>query len=187
MNETLITQARQGDEEALLELFRRYRPIVHSVRARFFLQDFDEQDWFQEGLITFNHCLHEYKGDKETTLGGFFKRSFENAIVSLVRKNCASKRKSVEGLVSYNQMFFSDGVKECIDRRSYTDDPLEQVIVQETLEESETLLSELEKEAFCGFFYGEITAPSSQKSEVLRSAYDRSKRKITQQLILCKR
>lgn len=184
MSETLITQARNGDEEALLKLFYRYRPIVHSIRARFFLRDFDEQDWFQEGLITFNHCLHEYKGEKETTLGGFFKRSFENVIVSLVRKNCAYKRKSTEGMVSYNQKMFTEGSKERIDQRSYTDDPLEQLIVQETLEESEMLLSELEKKAFCSFFYGDITAPSSQKSNALRSAYDRSKRKITQQLVL---
>ncbi|AYW46302.1 sigma-70 family RNA polymerase sigma factor [Tetragenococcus koreensis] len=184
MDETLIVKARRGNEEALLELFDRYRPVIRSIRARYFLRDFDEQDWFQEALIIFNRCLYEYKGEQETTLGGFFKRSFENEIVSLVRKNCAYKRKSSEGLVSYNQNFFVDNLKERIIQRSYTDDPLEQLIVQETLEESESLLTELESEAFCGFFYGNVTSPSPHKSDVLRSAYDRSKRKITQQLAL---
>ncbi|MDN6639340.1 MAG: sigma-70 family RNA polymerase sigma factor [Tetragenococcus sp.] len=185
MDETLIVQAQQGSEEALLELFSYYIPLIHSISAKYFLRDFDEQDWIQEGLIMFNRCLHEYKGEQDTTLGIFFKRSFENEIVSLVRKKCAYKRKTAESVVSYNQTSLVEGSKEWIGQRSYTDDPLEQLIVQETLEESsETLLTELESQAFCGFFYGNMTPSSSQKYDMFRSAYDRSKRKITQRLIL---
>lgn len=184
MGKNLIVQAKQGDEEALLELYHRYQPIVHSVKAKFFLHDFDEQDWFQEGLITFNHCLHEYKSETEITLGGFFKRSFENEIVSLVRKKCAYKRKNAEGNVSFDQKLFQKGGIKYIEHRLYTDDPLEQILVQETLEENTSLLTDLERRAFCGFFYGDAPTPSEQKSAALRSAYDRSRRKIMQKLVL---
>ncbi|MDN6186613.1 MAG: sigma-70 family RNA polymerase sigma factor [Tetragenococcus halophilus] len=187
MGKNLIVQARQGDEEALLELYYRYQPVVHSVRAKFFLHDFDEQDWFQEGLITFNHCLHAYKGDTEITLGGLFKRSFENVIVSLVRKKCAYKRKNAEGNVSFDQKIFQKGGIKHIEHRSYTDDPLEQLLVQETLEENTSLLTNLERRAFCGFFYGDAPTPSKQKNAALRNAYDRSRRKITQKLVLYKK
>ena len=53
MQTTLILAAKQGDEEALEVLYRQYRPLVYSLRKKYFLRELDEQDWFQEGFIIF--------------------------------------------------------------------------------------------------------------------------------------
>ena len=57
MQTTLILAAKQGDEEALEVLYRQYRPLVYSLRKKYFLRELDEQDWFQEGFIIFYDCI----------------------------------------------------------------------------------------------------------------------------------
>lgn len=61
-----------------------------------------------------------------------------------------------------------------------TDNPLDYIVIQETLAECQDLLSALEKEAFAVYVLGNQVSIYSERT--LRSAYDRSKRKITQQL-----
>jgi RNA polymerase sporulation-specific sigma factor len=175
----LIRQAKKGDDEALRELFSHYRPLVYSIRNKYFLRDFDDQDWLQEGLITFHDCLQSFEPGFGTTLGAFFKRAFENRIRSFVRKECAYKRKSNQQTVSYEQKFLQEG-NELAPDYSMSVNPLDHILVQETLEECQDLLSELEKEAFAVYVLGNHASITSERA--LRSAYDRSKRKITQHL-----
>ena len=37
----LVEQARHGNEEALLELIRRYEPLVLSIQNRYYLQELE--------------------------------------------------------------------------------------------------------------------------------------------------
>ncbi|OJG91137.1 hypothetical protein RV16_GL000123 [Enterococcus saccharolyticus] len=175
----LIRQAKNGDDDALRELFSHYRPLIYSIRNKYFLRDFDDQDWLQEGLITFHDCLQSFEPGFGTTLGAFFKRAFENRIRSFVRKECAYKRKSNQQTVSYEQKFLQEG-SEGIAEYTMTDNPLDHIVIQETLAECQDLLSALEKEAFAVYVLGNQVSNYSERT--LRSAYDRSKRKITQQL-----
>lgn len=171
--------SKKGDDEALRELFSHYRPLVYSIRNKYFLRDFDDQDWLQEGLITFHDCLQSFEPGFGTTLGAFFKRAFENRIRSFVRKECAYKRKSNQQTVSYEQKFLQEG-NELAPDYNMSADPLDHILVQETLEECQDLLSTLEKEAFAVYVLGNQASITSERA--LRSAYDRSKRKITQHL-----
>ena len=179
MQTELFLQARQGDSEALQHLFYQYRPLIYSIKSKYFLRDFDEQDWLQEGLIMFHECLQRFEEEFGTTLGALFKKSFENRIRSFVRKECAYKRKSNQQTVSYEQKFLQEG-SEGIAEYTMTDNPLDHIVIQETLAECQDLLSALEKEAFAVYVLGNQVSIYSERT--LRSAYDRSKRKITQQL-----
>ena len=83
MQTELFLQARQGDSEALQHLFYQYRPLIYSIKSKYFLRDFDEQDWLQEGLIMFHECLQRFEEEFGTTLGALFKKSFENKAILL--------------------------------------------------------------------------------------------------------
>ena len=86
MQTTLILEAKSGNEESLMILYRQYHPLVYSLRRKYFLRDLDEQDWLQEGLIIFYGCIEAYEVQYGVSLGALFKRSFENRIRSLIRK-----------------------------------------------------------------------------------------------------
>ena len=181
METALLARAKQGDDEALRQLFQRYRPLVYSIRNKYFLRDFDDQDWLQEGMITFHDCLQIFELGFGTTLGALFKRSFENRIRSLVRKECAYKRKTNQQTVSFEQTLMQEG-PEFLSETTMGRNPLEQLLVQETFEECQHLLSPLEKEAFVAYSLGTpLSVASSERT--MQSAYDRSRRKIRNHLL----
>ena len=60
---------------------------------KYYLKDYDLDDWMQEGRIVFNKCLQAYDENRGTTLGVLFKRSFENRVCSLLRLQQAQKEK----------------------------------------------------------------------------------------------
>lgn len=177
MQTTLILAAKNGDEQALEELYRQYRPLVYSLRKKYFLRDLDEQDWFQEGFIIFYDCIKAFEVDYGTSLGVLFKRSFENRIRSLIRREFAYKRKTNIGAVSFEQTI-ADGFEDLCEYTSHTEDPLQQLLLQEVFEESQQLLSSLEMKAlYQSVLSNEEDAFASNAS--LASAYNRSRRKIT--------
>lgn len=177
MQTTLILAAKQGDEEALEALYRQYRPLVYSLRKKYFLRELDEQDWFQEGFIIFYDCIQAFEPDYETSLGVLFKRSFENRIRSLIRREFAYKRKTNIGAVSFEQTI-ADGFEDLCEYTSHTDDALQQLLLQEVFAESQQLLSPLEMKALYQSI--SLTENDALKADAsLMSAYNRSRRKIT--------
>ena len=177
MQTTLILAAKQGDEDALEALYRQYRPLVYSLRKKYFLRELDEQDWFQEGFIIFYDCIQAFESDYGTSLGVLFKRSFENRIRSLIRREFAYKRKTNIGAVSFEQTI-ADGFEDLCEYTSHTDDALQQLLLQEVFAESQQLLSPLEMKAlYQSVSFTENDALKADAS--LMSAYNRSRRKIT--------
>lgn len=177
MQLTLILAAKDGDEVALEELYRQYRPLVYSLRKKYFLRDLDEQDWFQEGFIIFYDCIKAYQENYGVSLGALFKRSFENRIRSLIRREFAYKRKSNLGAVSFEQTV-AEGLEDLCRYTSHTEDPLQQVLLHEAFLEGQRHLSPLEMKAL----YMGVSQEDSdclEGNESLVSAYNRSRRKMT--------
>jgi RNA polymerase sporulation-specific sigma factor len=82
------------DSEEFEALFFKYRPVVEIMYKKYYLKDYDLDDWMQEGRIVFDKCLKAFDASRGTTLGVLFKRSFENRICSLLRLQRAQKRKA---------------------------------------------------------------------------------------------
>lgn len=162
---TLLEDARAGDEEAFMELFLQYRPIVFKLQGIYFVKDFDCDDWLQEGLIAFSESLTHYDEKIGVTLGAYFKRNFDNCIKSHLRKQAAYKRKSQTDAVPFET--------------SLAD---EQLIVAEALEDLRDQLSPLEELAFTAYIVGHdfetIAAYANQSPKKVKLAYERARRKI---------
>ncbi|MHC5269321.1 sigma-70 family RNA polymerase sigma factor [Enterococcus sp. LJL98] len=174
---TLILAAKKGDECALEQLYRQYRPLIYSLRKKYFLRDLDEQDWFQEGFIIFYDCIQAYEINYGVSLGALFKRSFENRIRSLIRREFAYKRKSNVGAVSFEQTI-AEGLEDLCRYTSHTEDPLQQLLLEETLLESQSQLSPLEMKAlYLGVL--KIEGAVFEEDPSMVSAYNRSRRKMT--------
>lgn len=173
MQKKLILTAKQGDEQALEELYHQYRPLVYALRKKYYLRDLDEQDWLQEGFIVFYDCLCAFESSHGASLGSFFKRAFENRVRSLIRREFAYKRQSNIGAVSFEQTI-TDGFEDLCEYTNDFQDPLQQILVQEAFEESKASLSSLELEALslC------LEKPTETLDPSLFSAYNRSRRKI---------
>lgn len=178
---SLLEEARAGGEEAFRKLFIQYRPIVYKLQGRYFLRDFDGDDWLQEGLIVFSESLSKYDGTLGVTFGAYFKRNFENCIKSHLRKQAAYKRKSMTDSVPFE----SSLAEECgelqfgLGQQEPAAD--EQLIVAEAVAELPDQLSDFEAQVFAahvlGWEYDEIAESVDQTSTKVKLAYERARRK----------
>ena len=179
MESDIFLAAKQGDSEALSQLFYRYRPIIFHARNKYFLRELDYQDWMQEGWIVLYQCIQNFEPGFGTTFGTFFKRAFENRITSLLRKEQAYKRKTNIYKVSLEQSVLqeeSEGFAV-----NYLNTPLDKVVVRETLAECTNLLTPLEKEALAMYGLGEMDENKVSERRY-KNAYIRSKKKVRQHL-----
>ena len=43
----LIMRVKQKDNDALQQLFVRYKPVVNKIKAQYYVRNYDYQDWDQ--------------------------------------------------------------------------------------------------------------------------------------------
>lgn len=179
---TLLEDARAGDEEAFMELFLQYRPIVFKLQGIYFVKDFDCDDWLQEGLIAFSESLTHYDEKIGVTLGAYFKRNFDNCIKSHLRKQAAYKRKSQTDAVPFETSLADGGCDVQFGLAQQVPAADEQLIVAEALEDLGDQLSPLEELAFTAYIVGHdfetIAAYANQSPKKVKLAYERARRKI---------
>ncbi|OJG67658.1 sigma-70 family RNA polymerase sigma factor [Enterococcus moraviensis] len=172
----------KGDALAFDQLYRKYHPVVHKFRKKYYLKDFDREDWLQEGRIVFHKSLEKYQEVHNVSIGKFFKSNFENHIRSLIRKQCALKRTIDIQSVSLDQKIENQG-ESFFDYIGIEDsDVLEQMIIREKLEQLPTVLSPFERTTFEEYMNGkeleEIARDTDNHEPTVRSAYDRAKKKV---------
>lgn len=179
----IVRSARQGNEAAFMTLFREYRPLVYSLQKKYYLRDYDEDDWMQEAMIIFYQSLKSFDETKGTTIGALFKRAFENRIRSLIRKQCAYKRKAYLNAVSLEEKVEQEGPDFLADHRQQTEHSFQMIVLQEVFADYEQHFSKLEGKVLKSYLQGkELTQIAEEQSidyRKIRSAYDRAKRKIT--------
>ena len=77
-----IQQALAGDQEQFQALYGQYQPVIYKCMKKYYLKDYDTEDWLQEGRIVFFRTLERFDSEKQASLGKFFKRNFENHVAA---------------------------------------------------------------------------------------------------------
>lgn len=172
----------KGDTVAFDQLYRKYYPIVYKFQKKYYLRDFDRDDWLQEGRIIFHRSLEKYEEEHNVSIGQFFKSNFENHIRSLLRKQCAFKRTIDVQSISLDQKIENQGESFFDYIETEESDVLEQMIIREKLEQLPTVLSTFERLTFqeymSGKELGQIAKDTDSREITVRSAYDRAKKKL---------
>ncbi|MDH6364018.1 RNA polymerase sporulation-specific sigma factor [Enterococcus sp. PF1-24] len=173
-------------QEEFLQLFNRYKPIVFKLQKKYRLNNFDNDDWLQEGQIVFYKILTCYDVEKGATLGHFFKLAFVNHINSLLRKQTALKRKadvlscSLEKLAPVDEANYRKGM-------NYQPHILENMILKENFQKYQTLFSEREGAVMSCYLLQMDLAEIAQLLHIsenqVRNALDRGKKKLTDHLV----
>ncbi|GCF94199.1 DNA-directed RNA polymerase sigma factor 30 [Enterococcus florum] len=178
----LVSKVKTGDEEALRELFDQYVPVVFNLKAKFFVQDYDLDDWLQEGLCALYDAARTYRSDQNTTFGLYFKKIFENRVRSLLRKQEAKKRKAQRNPLSIEK----EGIDYLAEQMIYNSQIEEQLIINEILQETDFQLSSLEAEVLKKYLQGTDIAAIAQERQMelrtIKNALLRAKRKIKKEL-----
>ena len=86
---SLILKVRDGDQEAFLSLFNKYKPLIDSLVSRFVCDDVIkpfEEDLLQEASVVFYNSILTYDESQSDVEFGLYARvCISNALVSQIR------------------------------------------------------------------------------------------------------
>lgn len=108
--QNLLTKILEGNEQALLELFEMYRPLVENSKKLFWVRDYDAQDWDQEALIICHEAVKTYDRNKGK-FGVFYKKLLHNRAITLLRYSRAKRRVGNEMTISLEYVQEYENIK----------------------------------------------------------------------------
>lgn len=183
-DENLAALAQQGDSDAELELFNKYRSLINKFSRGYFLIGGDVEDLIQEGMIGLFKAIKNFSPEKDASFFTFAALCIRRQIQSAVR-NASTKKNSVlssavpimdEDNDDFGVFTISDGLS-----------PDKLLIASETQNqissELQKLLSPLEfdvlKHYLAGLSYGEIADKTQQSKKSIDNALSRIKKKLS--------
>ena len=95
----LIRQIKNGEDEALLDLCFRYKPLINKVKGMYHVRYYDNQDWEQDAMIICHASAKSFDLNKGK-FGSYFKTRLINHARSLVRYDNAYRRQALKQSVS---------------------------------------------------------------------------------------
>ncbi len=187
----LIALAKQGDDQAVEQLVRRYHGFVRLKASSYFLAGGDSDDLIQEGLVGLYKAIRDYRTDRESSFRNFAELCITRQIITAVKTATRNKHTPLNQYVSFSSSpSGSQGEGEpTLDEfipGPAVDDPASRVISSEELRALvdclSAELSELEAEVLALYLdgrpYEEIAERTGRDTKTVDNALQRVKRKV---------
>ena len=189
----LVMRARNGDDQALDALIRRYTGFVRLKASSYFLAGGDSEDLIQEGLIGLYKAVRDFRHDKETSFRSFAELCVTRQIITAIKTATRFKHSPLNTYISFSntpagQDSDSDVTLGDALPGPTVDDPSICVISTEELQSLVfslgTGLSKLEADALKlyleGSSYEEMAEELGCDTKTIDNALQRVKRKVLQ-------
>lgn len=102
-DEVLIALYQEGDEQAIDELFERYKNLVRKKAKAMYLAGGDNDDLIQEGMIGLYKAVRDYNAQKEATFSTFANMCINRQLMTAVTASNRQKNAPLNGYVSFEQ------------------------------------------------------------------------------------
>src|SRR5512134_1777259 len=98
----LVLKARNGSQEALDALMRRYTGFVRLKASSYFLAGGESDDLVQEGLIGLYKAVRDFRPDKETSFRSFAELCVTRQIITAIKTATRYKHAPLNTYVSFS-------------------------------------------------------------------------------------
>jgi RNA polymerase sporulation-specific sigma factor len=98
----LVLKARNGRQDALDELLRRYSGFVRLKASSYFLAGGDADDLVQEGMIGLYKAVRDFRPDKETSFRSFAEICVTRQIITAIKSATRFKHGPLNTYVSFS-------------------------------------------------------------------------------------
>lgn len=133
-----IEQIKAGKTDALKNLCNLYRPLINSVKRKYYVRSYDSQDWDQDAMIICYAAVMNFDQAKGK-FSSYYKTRLLNHAKSLVRYETAYRRKALSQSVSLESAV-ECGLRPLCNSCSITSE----IPMSESLEELVSNLSQME-------------------------------------------
>ena len=177
-DEKLVGRVQQGDYEAQDELITRYTEYIKKVTASYYLLGFENEDLFQEGVISFIKAIETYNCNVNGSFKAYATTCIKNRILTLITQSQSHKNKALDQSVPFENLVLvsDDGLDNNIQTQMLIDDILSYINCS---------ASKLEKNVFKlflqGYSYSEISENLLIDEKSVGRAIYRLRKKIKSQ------
>ena len=189
-DETLVSRARAGDDDALDALLLRYRSVARARARSYFLVGADHDDVVQEAMIGLYRAIREFDAERGAGFRTFAELCVSRQILTAIRTATRHKHHPLNHYVSFQRRaLVGDGEERTLADdlpASPFSDPVEQVLCAERIRDLhdhlDAALSDLEVEVLRlhvdGVGYREIAATLQRGAKSVDNALQRIRHKL---------
>lgn len=191
-DEEIISQIKDGNEQALSYLLNKYKELVNIKVSKYFIIGAEREDIMQEGMIGLFKAIKNYDGQKQNAFKTFANMCIERQLITAIKASTRQKHIPLNSYLSLNTSAYDNGnddSAELIDtfNSKTIEDPLETIMKQEYYTEIQTSidksLSKFEKQVLDRFIKGESYVVIAQRLDAPVKSVDNAIQRIRKKAI----
>ena len=162
-DEQIISQIKEGDEQALSFLLDKYKDLVNSKVGKYFIIGAEREDIIQEGMIGLYKAIRGFDHCKQNTFKTFANLCIERQLITAIKSSNRQKHMPLNSYLSLNTSAYDndeDGT-ELIETFEVDtiEGPLETIMKKESFDEIQKTmhksLSKFEEQVLDRYIQGE--------------------------------
>lgn len=185
-DEEIISQIREGNEQALTYLLNKYKPLVSNKIGKYFIIGAEKEDIMQEGMIGLYKAIRNFDKEKQNTFKTFANICIERQLITAIKTSTRQKHMPLNTCISLNTAAYTnedDSIElmETYDSKTI-EDPLETMMKKEYFKEVQdninSSLSKFEKQVLDRLVKGESYEVIAQKVDAPVKSIDNAIQRI---------
>lgn len=190
-DEQIISQIKEGDEQALSFLLEKYKDLVNSKVGKYFIIGAEKDDIIQEGMIGLYKAIRDFDNYKQNTFKTFANICVERQLITAIKSSNRQKHMPLNSYLSLNTAAYDndgDGT-ELIETFEVDtiEDPLETITKREYLDEIQKtmhkFLSKFEENVLERYMQGESYEVIAKKLDTPIKSVDNAIQRIRKKAI----
>ena len=162
-DEQIISQIKEGNEQALTFLLEKYKELVNGKVGKYFMIGAEREDIFQEGMIGLYKAIRNFDSSKQNSFKTFANICVERQLITAIKTSNRQKHIPLNSYLSLNTSAYEgdeDGAEliETFETEN-VEDPLETIMKKEYFEEIQNTmhksLSKFEENVLQRYMQGE--------------------------------
>ena len=190
-DEQIITDIKNGDEQALVYLLNKYKDLVNSKVGKYFIIGAEREDIVQEGMIGLFKAIKGFDNTKQNTFKTFANICIERQLITAIKSSNRQKHMPLNSYLSLNTSAYEDDEDgtELIETFNNTqiEDPLDTITKKEYFEEIQNSihknLSKFEEQVLQRFIQGESYEVIAKKLDTPVKSIDNAIQRIRKKAI----
>ncbi|MBR6033894.1 MAG: RNA polymerase sporulation sigma factor SigH [Clostridia bacterium] len=184
-DEELISVIKQGNQDAIEILLKRYRELVTMKIGKYFIVGAEKEDIFQEGMIGLYKAIKCFDKEKQNSFKAFANLCIERQLITAIKTSNRQKHQPLNSYVSLNTSAFDEdddtSIIEVLDS-NLVEDPLDTITKREFYhyveDKIDTSLSDFEKQVLHRYANGESYVTIAEKLDAPVKSVDNAIQRI---------
>lgn len=190
-DEQIISQIKEGNEQALTFLLEKYKDLVNSKVGKYFMIGAEREDIIQEGMIGLYKAIRDFNVEKQNSFKTFANICIERQLITAIKSSNRQKHMPLNSYLSLNTSAYNndDDGTELLETFEVDtiEDPLETIMKKEYFEEIQNAmhksLSKFEENVLERYMQGDSYECIAKKLDTQVKSIDNAIQRIRKKAI----